>query len=149
SPAGPVESKIPQNEADWPGFVDKEGLPQPKDAVDECCMYHDLRLGQARQTAPGNTAFSGSMTSAKINANLAQCLQKAQGAKGVSGWGRVWSGYTPTVFGVMTEGNTLGAGWNWLTGSGPYASTGGGSGFGSVGADSAASGADSSFLMGP
>jgi hypothetical protein len=141
SPAGAKEGEIPPNEADWPGWVEKEGMPQPKDAVDECCMYHDLRLGQARQTNAGSGAFSGNMTAAKINGNLSACLSKAHDAPGVSGWGRVWSTYTPTVFSTMSEGNMLGAGWNWLTG--------GGSSMGSVGADGAVSGATSSLGSGP
>src|SRR6185436_15614729 len=44
---GEMEKQIPKNEKEWPGWVKKEGLPEPKDKVDECCMYHDLRLGKA------------------------------------------------------------------------------------------------------
>src|SRR5687768_13363988 len=50
APAKNVESEIPQDRAGYDAFLKEKGLPQPYDAVDRCCMVHDLDLGAARQT---------------------------------------------------------------------------------------------------
>lgn len=143
APAANVENEIPADESKYYDFIKEKGLPQPSDAVDECCMYHDLRLGQARQKDPNSSFISGSTTAAGINYKMSWCLKMAKYKKGVHPWGRVFAGYADPLFSTMSGVNLGGAGVNALTGAG--ASAGGDVGFGGVGASSAGTSAGYNF----
>lgn len=69
-----VEHLIPPKRSQYDAFLKEQGLPQPYDGVDRCCMVHDLDLGRARQANPNAGFSSGSMSVAGINARLAACF---------------------------------------------------------------------------
>lgn len=145
APAQPYEKDIPNDKSKYGDFLKEKGLPQPYDPVDECCMIHDLELGAARKENPNLAWNSGSMKIAGINARMSACLKSNQYNKANGKWGGTFAGYSGTIFGGLAVGNTVGAGYNAVTGSGASANVGSDAGFGSVGAGSAASGASGSW----
>jgi len=73
---------------------------------------------------------------------MSWCLRFAAMRGGVSPWGRAFGTYASGVFNGMSGWNAAGAGVNYATGSGPFASAGGATGsWGSAGAEGAASSA--------
>jgi len=74
APARNLEDKIPANERDWDQWIKDNNLPQPYDAVDRCCMIHDLELGQARQQDPSLSFSSRNPRIAAINSRLSKCF---------------------------------------------------------------------------
>ncbi|MCK6590345.1 MAG: hypothetical protein HUU21_06130 [Polyangiaceae bacterium] len=138
APARNLESQIPANEADWDQWVKDNNLPQPYDAVDRCCMIHDLELGQARQQDPSLSFSSRNPRIAAINSRLSKCF-----------WKQAWNFKNSAVArGFALDGATFFKGLSWYNGigsgagaTGAMSTTGISHGFGGVGAGSSSLGA--------
>jgi hypothetical protein len=129
-----LRGRIPDNPAQWDQWVLENNLPQPEDEVDRCCMKHDLALGQLRKHSPGAGFASPSWRVARINADLTACFARQRMNSNNSVTARRFAARGTIVFAGLTA-------WNVPTHlPGAEASTSSGSGFGSVGANSASTG---------
>ncbi|HZF51016.1 MAG TPA: hypothetical protein VE093_20290 [Polyangiaceae bacterium] len=150
APARPMEKEIPSNAAEWDDWVEKKGLPAPKDGTDECCKKHDLELGRLRHADKDGKNLNLDADSVHpevhaIHKRLSECFRReAKNKENNDKDSRFWAGRS--AIGIDYQAWKTNPGDAVPGATGANASTDVSSSFGNASSSSAMTGAGQSFL---
>lgn len=150
APARSKEKDIPKDAGEWDDWVEKEGLPAPKDGTDECCKKHDLELGRLRHSDPkgGNLNLDASSKHPEVYAihkRLSACFRReAKNKENNDRNSRAWANRSAVGIDIQAWRTNPGDAVPGTTGA--NASTDVSSSFGNASSSSAMLGAGQSFF---